>query len=196
MILSTVLNIPRIVPDDWEKWWDVWKEATPLSRSIEGHNKTTVGLHCGFDVYKTASFYPRYQAKFVDLREIYPSLFEQVMQLPLRVKGIRFVQSYGDFPAHTDNTWPSWSVRTMFHCEDPNPQWYFQPLNVDEPKRWLELPEESNTWAYLDGRIRHGTIYSESYPKIIIQYFTNDYDTNIWVPKHFDYKPNYNISYD
>jgi hypothetical protein len=196
MILSTVLNVHKIVPDDWDRWWEIWKEAEPLSRSNAGHNRSNVGLHRGFDVYKTNMFHPRYEAKFVDLREIYPTLFEQLMQLPVRLKGIRIVQSYGDFPAHTDNAWPSWSIRTMFHCADPNPQWYYKPIGMDEPKTWLKLPEESNTWAYLDGRIRHGTDYSEQYQKIIVQYFTNDFDTKDWVPTNFDYKPEYNISYD
>lgn len=196
MILSTVLNVPKIVPDDWDRWWDVWKQAEPLTRARAGHNKANVGLHRGFDVYKARFFDPRYEAKFVDLKSLYPSLFEQLMQMPLNVRAVRFVQSYGDFPAHTDNSWPSWSVRTMFHCEDPNPQWYYKPIGKNEPQTWLTLPEESNTWAYLDGKIRHGTNYRSEYEKIIVQYFTMDFETNKWVPTHFDYKPEYNISYD
>lgn len=195
MIVSTSMNIPKIVPDDWDRWWDIWQNHSKvLVRTVETHN--AVGAHEGFDIYLRKGFAPKYKAPFIDLENLYPSLYEQIMSIPLSLWGVRFIKSYDDFPAHRDNELPNWSLRTMFHCEDPNPQWYYTPRENKNDRTWLHLPEDSNTWAYLDGMLCHGTVFSKQYPKILIQYFAPQAELNAFVKSQLHYKPEYNIEYD
>jgi hypothetical protein len=190
MIVSTILDLPKVIPDDWEKWWSIWNTHSRELHKVGKSPNSESGVHVGFDVFKTSKFKPAYAAEFCDLKSLYPSLFESVMALPIDKLGVRFVMSRGDFPAHMDNKWPNWSIRNMFFCDDPNPQWYYVS---GEKKMWLTLPEESNWWAYKDGTVKHGTIYREQYPKIIIQYFTLAYTAAKYVESQFDLFPSFNI---
>lgn len=194
-IVSTPLNLPRLEPDDWEKWWHLWeKHSAPLRKAKVSPN-SEAGLHVGFDVFRQDSFSPTYIAKYFDLKTEYPMLYEQVMSLPINVYGARFVQSKGDFKAHCDNFYPNWSVRAMFACKDPEPQWYYTKMDYSNP-RYLRLPPTTNWWAYHDGVIKHGTIFREEYPKIILQVFSGVASTKAFVESHLNTFPEHQLQYD
>lgn len=194
-IVSTPINFPKLVPDDWDKWWNIWNRySTPLvKKGISPNNQS--GLHVGFDVFKISVFSPTYEAAYVDLSVLYPSLYEQIVSLPMQIYGARFVSSKGDFPGHIDNRWISWSLRNMFHCEDPEPQWFYTDME-NKNKTFLTLPESTNWWAYLDGAIKHGTHYKENYPKIILQVFSDPVNTTAFVEKSIGMFPEHSIEYD
>lgn len=195
MIVATPLNLPKLQPDDWGKWWDVWREqAKPLTKKRQSPNSQS-GLHVGFDIYRHKLFTPTYEAVFCDLESLYPSLYEQAINLDAKLYGVRFVMSHGDFPAHMDNAWPSWSIRSLFHCEDPNPQWYYTRKDGTD-KRWLTLPDETNWFSYLDGVIKHGTHYNEAHPKIILQVFCHATYSQAITEKSFGAYPAHTIEYD
>jgi hypothetical protein len=192
MIKSKVLDIPKLEPDDWNRWWDIWKEySKPLVKAKVSPNKES-GLHEGFDVFRVKGFSPTYVAPYIDLKTIYPALFQQIEALPLRMYGARFVMSKGNFLPHMDNRWASWSIRSMFHCDDPKPQWYYTSKDGTS-RAWLTLPTETNWWAYLDGEVKHGTIYVEEYPKIILQVFTSPIAAKQFVESQSDKYSSYDI---
>lgn len=192
MIVSTPIKFPALVPDDWDKWWDIWnKHAKPLVKTGVSPNSES-GLHFGFDVYKVEQFKAVYTAEFVDLKELYPSLFSQIMSLPVTIHNVRFVRSLGHFPAHVDEMAPTWALRNMFHCDDPKPQWYYTSLDGTY-KKYLPLPENRNWWAYYDGYIKHGTIYREEYPKIIVQVFADSEDVKRLAENSFSKFPDHLI---
>lgn len=84
----------------------------------------------------------------------------------------------------------------MFHNTDPNPQWYFTRKDGTD-RKWLTLPEETNWFAYEDGTIKHGTIYVEEHPKILLQIFPrNPFDMARFVKSSFSSYPNHNIEFD
>lgn len=193
MIVSTPLPLPRLEPDDWEKWWNLWnKFSQPLEKVGKTPNKE-VGLHVGFDVYVTSKFKPSYQATFLDFSEHYPYLLEQIMSVPVEIYGARFVMSRGNFPAHIDNSITAWQVRNMFYCQDPEQQWYYTDLE-NKNKIFLKLPADTNWWAYKDGAVKHGTIFKETYPKIILQLFTHPVQTKEYVEKVINQFPEFSIS--
>ena len=194
-IVSTPLSLPRLEPDDWDKWWHIWKTyATPLKKARISPNQEA-GLHVGFDVFKQRRFSPVYVADYLDLKTVYPTLFEQIIALPVTIFGARFVLSNGNFNAHIDNSFPNWSIRSMFACKDPEPQWYYTKLDYSNP-RYLRLPEATNWWAYHDGLIKHGTIHRKEYPKIILQVFSDVSSTKKYVESQFNIFPEHQIEYD
>lgn len=182
VIASLPIDYPKLLPDDWDKWWSIWNSfSKPLEKTGNTPNSRP-GLHVGFDVHRSNVFSPNYSAPYLDLSKLYPSLFEQIMSLPINIYGARFVKSNGNFPPHIDNFVPSWSLRNMFYCNDPEPQWYYTDRN-DNNIQYLKLPDETNWWAYRDGIIKHGTTYREEYPKIILQIFSHRQSTEKFVLK-------------
>lgn len=194
-IVSIPLNLPKLEPDDWDKWWHIWKNyATSLKKIGTSPNQES-GLHIGFDVYKHPGFTPVYSADYLDLKVIYPMLYEQIMSLPVYLYGARFVSSHGDFKAHIDNRYTNWAIRSMFSCQDPTPQWYYTKIDNTETK-FLKLPDNTNWWAYQDGIIKHGTIYRKEYPKIILQVFSEPKTTSEFVKTQLNIYPDHQIEYD
>ncbi len=194
-IVSVPINLPKLEPDDWDRWWDIWKKyATPLKKTGVSPNQES-GLHTGFDVFKIEKFSPVYKADYLDLKNIYPTLYDQIMALPVFLYGARFVLSGGDFPAHIDNFSPNWSIRSMFFCEDPVPQWYYTKTD-NTGGRYLRLPKTTNWWAYRDGIIKHGTIFRKEYPKIILQVFSDKETTDEFIKTQINLFPDHQIEYD
>lgn len=195
MIVSTPLNLPPLKPTNWELWWEIWKNhAAPLVKRVKNHNQES-SVHFGFEFIRNNFFSTVYKANYVDLRQLDRELYEQVMSLPIKIFSARLLQSLADFPPHTDNRFTSWAIRSMLFCEDPETQWYYTDLN-NQNKKYLKLPQETNWWAYLDGAIKHGTTYKESYPKIILQLFTERKATEEFVRRNFDSFPDYCIRYN
>lgn len=195
MLVSMPINFHKLVPDNWDQWWDIWNRyALPLDKIGKSPNQT-IGDHIGFDVIKNQNYSTFYRANVVDLEKLYPSLYCQIQNLPLRIFCARFVQSRSHFPAHVDNFRNNWSLRCMFHASDPNPQWYYTDLD-NKNKKYLYLPDDTNWWIYLDGKIKHGTEFNPVYPKIILQVFAHPIDIQRVVKDNLDLYPAYNIYYD
>jgi len=194
-IVSTPIDLPKLVPDSWDTWWELWRTSSrPLRKTGVSPNNVT-GLHNGFDVYRGEVFNPVYQAEFVDISKILPNLYQQIISIPVKLYGVRFIESSGDFLPHIDNHQWSWSLRSMFFCEDPVQQWYYTDLENKNP-RYLRLSPETNWWAYYDGAIKHGTKYRKEYPKILLQVFANTLDTERLAKESFSKFAPYLVYYD
>jgi hypothetical protein len=171
-LLATPVDLPKVVPDDWDKWWHIWNTyAQPLKKKTPTPNGMQGGQWVGFDVYRNSLFKANYEAAEHDLSLSYPSLFNAIMG-PLQpgVTGLRFVESRCAFPAHVDNFMPAWQLRCMFSCPNPSEQWYYTRLDGTD-ERPLVLAEETNWFAYKDGALKHGTRYDPTKPKILLQVF-------------------------
>lgn len=194
MIISTVLDLPKIEPDDWGKFFHLWNNHKQVLNKIrKTHNRA--GAHIGLDVYCDSSFTPTYTAPMIDLKTQYPSLYEQIMMLPVPIYCARFIQSFDDFPPHMDSKWSNWAIRNWFYCEDTEPQWYYTPKTDLEQKKWLTLPKESNWWAYLDGQVNHATVFKPQLPKILIQYFVHPLHSKRFVESQMGKFPEFAISF-
>lgn len=194
-VVSLPIDLPRIVPDDWAVWWDVWNNnAVQLIKNQRSPNSESA-IHVGFDVFRSPLFFPVYSAPLIDLRPYLPRMMETLLTLPVKCHGIRFVQSRSDFPLHVDHRFPVWQLRYMFSCDDPAPQWFYSNMDGTDSQP-LQLPESTNWWAYHDGFCKHGTNYVEKYPKIIIQVFADQAQTANLVEQNIGKFPQYEISYN
>ena len=197
MIVSTPLDFPKLVPDDWDKWNAIWDEhAKPLTKKRPSPNKAA-GLHVGFDMFREGWFEPVYDAPHVYMDKIYPSFMQQIMALPVKIYCVRAVMSLGDFRPHVDNFSPSWIIRSLLQDTSPTPQWYYTDMK-NENVKYQTLPEETNWWAYHDGIVKHGTTYNEDHKKILIQVFSKIDETQKFIDDQLassKYK-DFQISYD
>lgn len=172
MILATPVLLPKIEPDDWERFWAVWHmNKRPLVKQTPTPNGMYGGKWEGFDVYHSPFFRANYKAEKHDLLMSYPSLWQAIMDVvPRNTSGVRFVESKCPFPAHIDNHTPTWQLRCMFYCENPSEQWYYTRMDGTD-ERPLKLAHDTNWFAYKDGALKHGTRYDFEKPKILLQVF-------------------------
>lgn len=197
MIVSTPVDLPRLEPDDWNRWWDLWREcARPMTK--EGKSPNAVyGQWTGFDVMVTDRYYTVYKAPVIDLETLYPSLYNQLDQalFGYNVAGVRFCQSQAPFAAHKDNFLSSWSLRCLMHYQDES-QWYYERLDRTDRRR-LRLPKETNWWAYLDGKCLHGTEFNPDAKKILVQvYATQKTFLRLAEDGISKFDPQYMVAYD
>lgn len=176
-VVSTPLDLPKLEPSNWNQWWQFWEQhAKPLKKIRPTPNKQS-GDHFGFDVFRHRAFLPAYFAPLVDLKSFDAHLYDSIMNVPVKIYCARFIMSTGDFLPHVDMNFSSWAIRCMFHCDDPNPQWYYTDLK-NENRQMLKLSSKTNWWTYLDGAIKHGTTFNSHYPKILLQLFTETQSAN------------------
>jgi hypothetical protein len=171
-LISTLLIFPKIVPTDWDQWWEVWnKNSTIIKKNVKNHNADQA-LWTGFNIYVKPGIDPvaltGYIAPFIDCTDLFPALFNNISNLPVDVKVIRAVSSYGEINPHTDFTSPRISVRTMLYDSNPTQTFYYF---IDHKKIYQDIPEDTNTWCYWDHKFKHGTDYDKNYYKILLMYF-------------------------
>ena len=172
-LISRVLNVPKVEPISWEKWWDFWNtNAKPLKKSVSNHNAGSAQW-IGFDCYRHSSYNPatlttHYKAEFFDCSELLPMLSDVISQLPIFVSNARIIQSRSMFPPHRDYTQDNISVRTMLYDSNPKSTFYYIS---SKSKDYQQLPDSSNTWMYYDHVALHGTDYNPAYQKIMIAYY-------------------------
>jgi hypothetical protein len=174
-IISIPLHIPKIEPKDWVEWWDVWKkEAAPIVKVQKNHNSTiaTTGWagQVGFDLYADPNIVQTYAAKNIDRLDLFPSISNNIEKFPMDIKIIRVASSLRDFAPHYDYDNPYLSIRSLLHIEDEN---YFKFFyNTPNGIQYQKLPKETNTWAYWDHKVKHGSVLANlNYPKIMIMYY-------------------------
>jgi len=84
------------------------------------------------------------------------------------------VQSQKNFGAHTDDNRNVWYIRAYLHYTSSKSQWYFtKPHDSRGNRTYIELPEETNWFAYNDLNCWHGTDFDPNNKKILLQVFGN-----------------------
>ena len=181
MIIATPLDLPRIEPDDWDTFWDIWNTySKPLVkvRSNTIFSKSKVGstdVWKGMDIYSNNSNFPTaWSAPLIDISKSLPCLYDTISNLPFKqVVKVRLLSSSMPVLAHTDDNQDRWSVRAYFHYTDTNDQWYFtRPHDSYGKRKYFHIPKETNWFAYNDKHCWHGTDYNIEHPKVLLQVYT------------------------
>lgn len=179
MIIATPLDIPPIVPDDWEVFWDIWnKTATNLVKtnfiaerpipnvSLVGRNNIWIGM----DIYQTEHSESRtlWKSPYADIKEKLPNLYQQCIDLPfLKISTVRIVKSLINFTPHADDGCDSWRIRAMFYHPWEEQQWQFSLPDSDNTIP-LSLPKETNWFSYNDKYCWHSTTYDPDREKLLV----------------------------
>lgn len=198
MIISTPLDLPKIAPDSWEVFWKIWNQyACNLVKVRKNINlsKSPIGKNNawkGFDIYKPLNLPTAWDAPFYDIKYDLPKLYQSILNLPFKyIHRVRIVSSLLSIGSHTDDNTDKWAVRAFLKHDDPDSQWYFTaPIPNDVNKQFLQMPSDTNWFAYNDKHCWHGTIFNPKYPKILVQLFmlSNPIDiVNTNIEKYPDY---------
>lgn len=180
MIVATPLDLPKIIPDDWDVFWDIWntqssnlvktKQNTAFSKADVGASKVWRGM----DIYSSGYIKTAWSAPLVDISSELPNLYNTCSTLPFDgVFRVRLISSSAPIPAHTDDNLDRWSIRAYFHYTDTKDQWYFtRPHDLNGERHYFHVPDETNWFAYSDKHCWHGTDYDPEHPKILLQVYS------------------------
>jgi hypothetical protein len=172
--VSVPLIFPKVVPNDWEIWNNVWeKNKKFVPKSLHTKNIGQV-YWLGFDIYVKPGIDSNdimpYICKNVNCPELFPSLFDNLDKLPIEVHVVRVLQSFNRVPAHQDFASRTGynSIRSLLTDNNPTQTWWYEDSNTN--KHYLKLPEDTNTWWYDDAKVKHGTDFYIGYKKQLVMY--------------------------
>ena len=201
MIVYTPLDLPKIEPDDWDVFWQIWNQYSGKLikvRSNGSHSDAIVGrsdIWQGLDIYKNSNLHV-WQAPFYDIKEQLPKLYNTLISLPIsNIRQIRLVSSKLQVDPHSDDVKDIWVARAYFHYTSPKEQWFFtKPGDYYGERSYITRPAETNWFAYNDKHCWHATDYNPEYPKILLQIFADSLSKNLIdssIEKYKDYTINY-----
>jgi len=178
MLIFTPVDLPKIEPDDWDVFWDIWnnynapllkvKQNTDLSIAPIGSNDIWVGL----DIYKRIDIAMPYTAPYVDIKNLLPNMYKQLLTITPNLHRIRLLQSQVSIASHTDNNTERWNLRAFLQNSDAYKMWYFTKPNDSQGERtYIKMPESTNWFMYNDKHCWHGTDYDPNNKKILLQAF-------------------------
>lgn len=200
MIVYTPLNLPKIEPDNWDVFWNMWNNhsdiAVKRSMNFNG-SRSKIGdsnIWRGLDIFKVGNIPTSWECPYFDIRNTLPLLYEAIRNLKIRsLYRVRLLQSISDIGSHSDDNNDTWKVRAFLYYPSTVPQWYFTKPN-DTERVYIDLPESTNWFAYNDKHAWHGTDYDPENKKILLQlYFLEPIDDLIKSSIEI-YKP-YTISF-
>jgi hypothetical protein len=184
MIIFTPVDLPKLEPDNWDKFWEMWN-ATANNLTKRRKNVDTsdasVGsseIWKGIDIYRLAQGITAWDAPYYDISTEFPNMFNTIIKMQetgMKIYQVRLITSLLDVKAHTDDNLDRWAYRSYFHYTSPKSQWYFtNPGDKDGDRRYIDLPKDANWFAYNDKYCWHGTDYDKEHPKILAQLYVAD----------------------
>lgn len=205
MIIYTPLDLPKIEPDNWDTFWDIWNQHSGnLVKTVSNgaHSDSAVGRNDvwrGLDIYTNPniSIKPGWTAPFYDIKPRLPKLYNTLISLPINgVRRIRLVSSMMKVDPHSDDVRDTWVARAYFHYTAPKEQWFFtRPGDFHGKRTYITRPSETNWFSYNDLHCWHATDYSEEYPKILLQVYSQSMPQELIDASITKYK-DYTINYD
>lgn len=172
--VSVPLIFPKIVPDNWDTWNNIWNKNKKFIPKIQQTLNSGQVLWVGFDIYVKDNIdtddITKYKCRNLNCPELFSSFFNNIDEFPMDVYLVRVLQSLAPAAPHFDYATESdrHSLRSILVDSNTKPTWYYKM--PDESKVYLQLPEDTNTWYYNDKLVRHGTDYTNGQNKQLIMY--------------------------
>jgi hypothetical protein len=183
MIIHTPLDIPKIEPNNWDEWWQVWdKHASPVTKARRNHN--SIGDICvwkGFDVYRIHDSLKDLHAYKAPLVPEYPVILDLIEQVKkhciLEPALIRVIENVIPVVPHYDLPYLNkYEFRTVLWNTYQTPIWNF---TYENETRDMIMPEDTNSFYYLDNPVKHASIHNPSFSKgLLLVYGKPKEDTN------------------
>jgi hypothetical protein len=166
----TPLDLPKIQPKNWDQWWEVWNTYSAVISKNEKNHNDTYGLWKGLDLYRDPSMVlklraagltgvhnPVYNAPYHYQSPVVIDLVHQVIsRFPMHVICIRVIENLDEVPPHSDESSPAPNVRSILWSDYTEPIWRF---DLDEKSLKMVLPDDTNSFYYLDYPLKHSAIY-------------------------------------
>lgn len=171
MILFTPLDIPKIVPSDWDAWWDLWNNhAQLINKKVTNHNPAFGSPWKGFDLLNEFN-HEVYEAAVAPKHPAADDLIEQVRtHCPFEPTFIRVMENLETIQFHSDVLYPKHEFRSVLWNTYPDSIWMFKYGDI---VRQMSLPEDTNSFYYYDYPLKHAAHYDPRYSKgLLIVYGT------------------------
>jgi hypothetical protein len=171
-IISAPLNFPKIEPDNWDEWWNVWNtESKVVFKTSTTHNSLS-SPWTGLDIYvkpgKEDLAVETYNFRNINRPDLFSNFFSNLENFPLDISVMRAASTIVSARPHNDFTKPMYSVRAIMHDANPSPTWYYL---FDDKKVYLNMPADTNSWIYPDHESKHGSDFQFPYRKILLMFF-------------------------
>jgi hypothetical protein len=167
MLLVCPLAIPKIVPNDWDEWWSTWNTAEIMTKVTTNHNGLALKWR-GLDLYKVLSdsTLSNYRAPYAEQNSVVLDLCKQVQDsVNFKITLIRVIENLEPISPHSDNFSNTPSIRTFLWNTYKQPVWNFAN---DSTSYSLTMPDDTNSFYYLDGPIKHSAIYDPNCSKGVL----------------------------
>lgn len=180
MLIYTPVDLPKIEPDDWDIFWDIWNSHSDYLEKTKHNAKSSLvklgknTIWTGLDIYKKLdNIETSWQAPYYDISNRLPNMYKFLESIDkFGIYRVRLVQSNVNMIAHTDDDYDKWHLRAYFYYTSDKQQWYFTKPNDSYGKRtYITLPNETNWFMYNDKFCWHGTDFDINHKKILLQVY-------------------------
>jgi len=179
MLIYTPVDLPKIEPDNWDIFWDIWNEHKDYLEKTKHNAKTSLvslgknTVWTGLDIFKRKNIETAWQAPYYDIKDVLPNMYNFFESLDtFGIFRIRLVQSNVNIISHTDDNYDKWHLRAYFHYTSKKQQWYFtKPNDCNGERKYINLPNETNWFMYNDKFCWHGTDFDVNNKKILLQVY-------------------------
>lgn len=178
-VLYTPLDIPKILPNDWDEWWHVWNTSTSnLSKTYDNHNIGANDLWKGVNLYKNPEYKVTYDCADAIPCKVVDNLVEQVFSyIPTKVICIRVIENLQTINYHSDHTYTKQQIRSVLWSNYTDDIWNFK---YNSEIKSASIPEDTNTFYYLDHPLEHSAIYDSNKSKgLLVVYGHSSIDTKL-----------------
>lgn len=168
MILMTPLNIPKIVPNNWDEWWSVWNTHSKVITKARKNHNDTEGLWKGLDLYTSSQYQIPivYTAPHAPSCPVIEDLINQIRKhIPIVLFKVRVIENLDVVLPHADHHYPKEELRGFLWNEYEEPVWTFEHDSIRKP---LVLPDSTNTWYYKDYPMKHSSIHTPNKSKGVL----------------------------
>lgn len=184
-LIWTVLDGPRIQPNNWDFFWDAWNKhagASYIGKDDPEGNRDSSYAKTGkrTEFFKGLNIYAKYEKlltdnhwvmPFLDYREIFPNVLDDLKSaIPWAdIYLVRLWMSNMPIPWHRDYTIEPGAFRAMIYNENTKPT--FKLFHPEGGTHYVDLPEDptdTNMFIYNNKTCMHGSDRDDGVNKIIM----------------------------
>ena len=181
-LIWTALDAPKLVPANWDLFWEQWnkhagasyiKGPDPAGNKDSKYAKTGVrtAFFEGLNIYAKHSDMLKdnhWEVPFLDYKEIFPNVLDDLhAAFPwAEIHFCRLWMSNMPIRFHRDHTIEDVAIRAMIY--DENSRGTFKVFKASAGVNYVELPEDSNMFAYNNAKCFHGSDRTDGVNKIIL----------------------------
>lgn len=200
MIVFTPLALPKLEPDNWETFWNIWNSNADYATKTYVHSHSDIkkgdnSLWRGLDIYERKPWAPNtaWKCPYYDMSNDLPNFMSSILSLNINIYRVKLLESLKDINSHSDDEKDKWHIRCFLHYPSPKSQWYITRPRQSE-RTYIDMPTDTNWFAYNDKYSWHGTDYNPEFPKIIMQLYFYDPITDL-VQAGIDKYKEYTVEY-
>lgn len=182
-LVWTALAAPKLEPENWNVFWDKWNRhsgASYIGKIDPAGNKDSKFAKTGerTEFFRGLNIYAKnekdlqdgnWELPYLNYKEIFPNVLDDLYKsLPWveEVMVCRLWNSSMNIPYHKDHTLEDVAIRSIIY--DENTTGTFKLWKPGIIRSYVNLPADTNWFAYNNSKCLHGSDKTEGVNKIIL----------------------------